>query len=163
VQAILQGRWPEEPSALCLPHFTVAAAAKLAENGFSQLADFVAAGHGQQRMLTDELHRALDSNEAEACLSVIDRLPLIEMSAAPLDAAARGGGGLGGGMVELSVMLRRVQKVQAGGKKGAGHGGQRARVFAPRCGALLLPSFPCCFVGLVYRSIAEHCTTRVGI
>lgn len=132
LQAILQARWPDGPSALCLPHLTDAAAAALAANGFVTLLDVVRGARSQRKRLTDDLHRHLDASEAAAALGVIDRLPDVDVTVGQL-ARKKGADGEGaGGMLQLSVTLRRRSDGARGGKPKA-RAGQRPRVFAPRC------------------------------
>jgi hypothetical protein len=94
--------------------------------------------HANRKLVTDELYRNLGNEEAEACLAVIDRLPAVQMWAAPLEAqdAGNGAGTEGaearGGMLQLSVTMKRMAGQGTNGEREAGRSGQRARVFAPR-------------------------------
>lgn len=137
LQAILQARWHDGPSALCLPHVTDAAAAALAANGYATLLDVVRGARTRRKQLTDELHRHLEASEVAAALGVIDRLPDVDVTVGQL-ARKQGGAdaesGGGGDMLQLPVTLRRrSDTARGGGGKAKARAGQRPRVFAPRC------------------------------
>ena len=153
---MLQARWPDDDAALCLPHVADAGARALTRRGYKCLGDFVHASRQKRAALSRDLNAALSAQQAEECVSLLDRMPAVTMtSGAPTPRAAAqrctgdeaaaadheraGNSGEDAAAqadeLEVTVTLQRQGQAAGGGKgrpKGA-NGGQRARVYAPRC------------------------------
>lgn len=137
VQGIVQARWPDEPSVACLPRVTLEMAATLKKAGFGLLSDVVAALPRRRAKLADALRRVLSDSAAEDCLAVAQRMPAMEVRCGVPRQQEAGAGGEEEGVVEeqfkVQVTLTRQGASAPAGRKLAGKGTTKARVYAPRC------------------------------
>lgn len=156
--------WPDALSVACLPRVTKEAAAALQKAGFGQLSDAVSALHRRRGKLADALRAALpEGASAEDCLTVLQRMPSMEVRcAAPrLQGGAAGGGGVDAEegaekeeeeveQYDVQVTLTRHGAAASAGRGPAGKkGSKKARVYAPRCAACCVSCLSVCCVSVI--------------
>lgn len=140
MQAVLQGQWPDDPSIKGLPHMD-SAAVKALRGRRGHLCDLIELVNSDRNKLKRDLEKVMSAGAAEDCMHVLARLPAAEMRcskpqlrAAPADEAGPDAADDGEELEQYSIQLTLKRKGLASiRQKGSKAGGQRARVFAPRC------------------------------
>ena len=123
--------------------------------------DLVESANNNRNKLKQDLERVLPAGAAEDCMHVLSRMPAVEMrcskpqlQAAPEAEAACDAGdseGLKQYRIQLTLKRKGLASVQ---QKGSKAGGQRARVYAPRCAPMRYFGGCCTFVEL--RSVSRY-------
>jgi hypothetical protein len=138
VQAVLQGQWPDHPTASCLPHMTPDIVKGLQRRGYAHLSDLVIAVNKQPGKLATALQTLMDGKEADDCMQVLARMPLIqvvcsrpELQRALNNEEQEEDPGLG--EYSIQIVLSRQSDSSVGSRTSKAQSAHRARVYAPRC------------------------------
>lgn len=139
MQAVVQGQWPDDPSIKGLPHIDSSAIKTLRGRNRAHLRDLIEAIHRDPKKLRKDLEQVLSPEAAEDCMHVLARMPSVEMrcskpqlqSAEEPDDETEEGDGAEQYRVQLTLKRKGLATLRQNGSKVAG---QRARVYAPRCG-----------------------------